>query len=124
MSDIQWGVTYDPNRNQLARLIDTGIRAARDKKLAVILFSPESVYQAKNRLYYFKLRDYRDSLQNLKADLPHRSFEEITKTFIGTGWVALEYAASTIHRKAVEQGLLDKVDLQKFYEERKIKLSI
>lgn len=124
MSDIQWGVTYDPNRNQLARLIDTGIRAARDKKLAVILFSPESVYRSKSRLYYYKLKDYRESIENLRADIPHRSLEEITKTLIGTGWVPLEFAASTIHRKAVEQGLLVKEDSHKFYEERKIKLSI
>ena len=124
MSDIQTGVTYDPNRNQLARLIDTGVRAARNKKLAVILFSPESVYRSKSRLYYYKLKDYRESIENLRADLPHRSLEEITKTFIGTGWVPLEFAASTIHRTAVEQGLLVKEDSQKFYEERKIKLSI
>ena len=124
MSDIQYGVTYDPNRNQLARLIDTGIRAAREKKLAVILFAPYSLYHAKSRLYYYKLKDYRESSENLRADLPHRKMEEITKTFIGTGWVSLEFAASTIHRKAVEQGLLAKEDLQKFYEERKIALSI
>jgi len=36
----------------------------------------------------------------------------------------LEFAASTIHRKAIEQGLLVKEDSQKFYEERKIALSI
>jgi hypothetical protein len=124
MSDIQWGVTYDPNRNQLARLIDTGIRAARDKKLAVILFSPESAYRSKSRLYYYKLKDYRESIENLRADIPHRSLEEITKTLIGTGWVPLEFAASTIHKKAVEQGLLVKEDSHKFYEERKIKLSV
>lgn len=124
MSDIQWGVTYDPNRNQLARLIDTGIRAARDKKLAVILFSPESVYRPKSRLYYYKLKDYRDSIENLKADIPHRSLEEITKTLIGTAWVPLDSAASIIYRKAAEQGLIVKEDPHKFYEERKIKLSI
>ena len=124
MSDIQWGVTYDPNRNQLARLIDTGIRAARDKKLAVILFSPESVYRAKSRLYYYKLKDYRESIENLRTDIPHRSLEEVTKTLIGTGWVSLDFAASTIHGKAVEQGLLTKEDSHNFYEERKIKLSI
>ena len=124
MSDIQWGVTYDPNRNQLARLIDTGIRAARDKKLAVILFSPESTFRSKSRLYYYKLKEYSESIENLKADVPHRSLEEITKTLVGTGWVPLEFAASTIHRKAAEQGLLRKEDSNKFYEERKIKLSI
>lgn len=124
MSDIQWGITYDPNRNQLARLIDTGIRAARDKKLAVILFSPESIYCSKSRLYYYKLKDYRESMENLRTDIPHRSLDEITKTLIGTGWVSLEFAASTIHRKAVEQGLLVKEGSHKFYEERKIKFSI
>jgi hypothetical protein len=124
MSDIQWGVTYDPNRNQLARLIDTGIRAARDKKLAVILFSPESVYHSKSRLYYYKLKDYRESIGNLRADISHRSLEEITKTLIGTGWVPLEFAASAIHRKAVERGLLVKEDSHKFYEERRIDISI
>lgn len=124
MSDIQYGVTYDPNRNQLARLIDTGIHAACGRKLAVILFSPESLYRSKSRLYYYKLRDYCESIENLRADIPHRSLEEITKTLIGTGWVPLEFAASTIHGKAVEQGLIVKEDSQKFYEERKITLSI
>ena len=124
MSDIQWGVTYDPNRNQLARLIDTGISEARDKKLAVILFSPESAYRSKSRLYYYKLKDYSESIENLRADMPHRSLEEITKTLIGTGYVPLEFAASTIHKKAIEQGLLAKEDSYRFYEERRIKLSI
>ena len=123
MSDIQWGVTYDPNRNQLARLIDTGIRAARNKKLAVILFSPESTYRSKSRLYHYKLKDYRESIENVRADIPHRSLEEITKTLIGTGWVPLEFAASKIHGKAVEQGLLVKENSHRFYEERRIKLS-
>ena len=124
MSDIQWGVTYDPNRNQLARLIDTGLRAARDKKLAIILFTPDSIYHAKSRLYYYKLKEYRESIENLRADLPHRKLEEITKTLIGTGWVPLEFAASTIHRKAIEQGLVVREDSKKFYEERKIALTI
>jgi len=123
-SDIQCDTTYDPVRNQLARLIDTGIHASHDRKLVVLLLSPEWAYKSKNRLYYYKLNDYRSSVENIQADVPHRSPEEIANTLLGVGWVSLEYAASTVHKKAAELALLTWEDIQRFYEERRITLTV
>jgi hypothetical protein len=126
-SDIQCDVRYDPVRNQLARLIDADIDASRGKKLAVLLLSPEWWYRSRNRVYFYKLDDYRASMENVRADIPHRSLGEITDTLLGVGWVSLEYAASTVHRKAIELGLLTKEEVQQvreFYEEKRIRLTI
>ena len=126
-SDIQSDVRYDPVRNQLARLTDVGIDASHGRKLAVLLLSPEWGYRSRNRLYCYKLDDYRASMENVRADIPHRSLAEITNTLLGVGWVPLEFAASTVHKKAIELGLLAKGEVrqvQGFYEERRIRLTM
>jgi len=126
-SDIQGYVRYDPVRNQLARLIDAGIDASHGRKLAVLLLSPEWGYNSRNRLYCYKLDEYRESTEKLRADIPHRTLAEITNTLLGVGWVPLEFAASTVHKKAIELGLLDKGEAQQvqdFYDERRMHLTM
>ena len=103
-SDISCQVRYDPNRNQLARLTDAGIDAAGDKKLVVLLVSPSRAFSSKSRLYYYKVTDYQNSIENLKADLPHRDDGEIAK-ILGVGWVSLKQVASTIQGRAIDPGL-------------------
>lgn len=127
MSDIQSDVRYDPVRNQLARLIDAGIDASHGRKLGVLLLSPEWGYKSRNRLYCYKLDDYRESMENVRTDIPHRSLTEIANALLGVGWVSLEFAASTIHKKAKELELLTKEDAQQvqdFYEERGIDMTL
>jgi hypothetical protein len=127
MSDIQSDVRYDHVRNQLARLIDAGIDASDGRKLGVLLVSPEWGYKSRNRLYCYKLDDYRESMENVRTDIPHRSLTEIANALLGVGWVSLEFAASTIHRKAKELGLLSKEDAQQvqgFYKERRIDMTL
>jgi len=59
-SDISIGTTFNPYRNQLARLIDVGIETARKegKKLVVLLSTPSEFFKNKSRLYYYKIQDY------------------------------------------------------------------
>jgi hypothetical protein len=66
-------------------------------------------------------------MENVRVDIPHRSLAEITNTLLGVGWVPLEFAASTVHKKAIELGLLAKGEVrqvQDFYEERRIRLTM
>jgi hypothetical protein len=78
----------------LARLIDAGINASDGRELVVLLLSPEWGYRSRNRLYRYKLDDYRGSRENVRADIPHRSLAEITNILLGVGWVPLEFAAA------------------------------
>lgn len=125
MSDIACQVRYDPVRNQLARLIDVGLSYGREcgKRLAVVIFAPEWGYHRKNRLYYYKIRDYRESPENIRADLPHRSLEELTNGLLGVGLVPLDRAASVIHKAAIDSGLEQLEDIFSFYAERRIQLT-
>jgi len=127
MSGIQGDVRYDPVRNQFARLIDAGIDASHDRKLGVLLLSPEWGYKSRNRLYCYKLDEYCESMENVRTDIPHRSLSEIADALLGVGWVSLEFAASTIHKRAKELGLLTKEDAQQvqdFYKELRIDITL
>jgi hypothetical protein len=126
-SDIQVDVKFDPIRNQLARLVDAGMEASRGRKLVVLLVSPEWGYKSKNRLYCYKVDEYRASMENVRADIPHRSLGEITNTLLGVAWVSLEFVASTVHKKAKALGMLTREEVQQirvFYEEKRIRLII
>lgn len=124
MSDIACQVRYDPVRNQIARLIDVGLSSRRGKKLAVVIFAPEWGYNRKNRLYYYKIRDYRESPENIRADIPHRPLQELINGLLGVGWVPLDRAASIVHKAALDSGLEQKEDKSSFYDERRIRLTI
>jgi hypothetical protein len=124
MSDIACQVRYDPVRNQLARLIDVGLSSRRGKRLAVVIFAPEWGYNRKNRLYYYKVRDYRESPENIRADIPHRPIQELTDGLLGVGWIPLDRAASVIHKAAIDSGLEQKEGITSFYAERRIQLTI
>lgn len=123
MSDLSCQVEYDPVRNQLARTIDVGLKYRGQRKLAVIVLSPEWGY-AKNRLYYYKLRDYHEKPENILEDLPHRSLKEITDNLIGVGWISLERAASLTHKAAILRAIEQQEDVFRFYTERRIQLTI
>jgi hypothetical protein len=108
----------------IEQIPDAGIEASHDRKLGVLLLSPEWGYKSRNRLYCYKLDEYRESMENVRTDIPHRTLTEIADALLGVGWVSLEFAASTIHRKAMELGLVSKEDVREFYEQRRIPLSI
>ncbi len=56
-SDISCDTTFDPCRNQLARLVDVGLEVNEQngKEVLVILSTPRKLYESKSRFYYYKI---------------------------------------------------------------------
>jgi len=118
-SDISYEVTFNPTRNQLARLIDVGLEASnKNKKVLVILSTPRKLFKTKSRLYYYKIKDYADP-KLIQEDLPWRDHAEIENALLAVKWVALEDLIDTLYKD------FDHVDKEKalgFFNERKLKL--
>ena len=63
ISDIAYETTFNPSRNQLARIVDVALEANvnKDKKVLVILSTPRKLFEKRNRLYYYKVNVQRPS---------------------------------------------------------------
>lgn len=117
-SDISTQTTFNPNRNQLARLIDVGIEVAKkdNKKLVVLVCSPKEFFDRKSRLFYYKIRDYSD-YREVKNDIEWRSQEEIEKYVQKVTWVPLEEVIRILYTGFSHN---DKAEALAFFEERKL----
>lgn len=117
-SDISTQTTFNPNRNQLARLIDVGIEVAKkdNKKLVVLVCSPEEFFDRKSRLFYYKIRDYSD-YREVKKDIEWRPQEEIEKYLLKVAWVPLEEVIRILYTGFSHS---DKAEALAFFEERKL----
>lgn len=120
-SDISTQTTFNPNRNQLARLIDVGIDVAKEdieksKKLVVLVCSPKEFYDRKSRLFYFKIRGYSD-YREVKKDIEWRPQEEIEKYLLKVEWVPLEEVIRILYTGFSHS---DKAEALAFFEERKL----
>ena len=98
-SDISCEVTFDPNRNQLARNIDVGLAEAKkkDKQLIVLLSSPSEFYNKRNRLYYYKIQEY-TNFNEIKKDIEWRYIEEIEKYLLKVAWIPLEKLVDILYQ--------------------------
>jgi len=78
LSDIGTDVSYDPWRDQIARNIDVGTYQAQlaepQQEFFFVLLTPrwDNEYEQRSRLYWYKMRDYRQHPELLRAKLPHR----------------------------------------------------
>jgi hypothetical protein len=120
-SDISIQTTFNPYRNQLARLVDVGIDVAKGdiekpKKLVVLVCSPKEFFDRKSRLFYYKIRDYSD-YREVKKDIEWRSQEEIEKYLQKVAWVSLEEVIRILYTGFSHS---DKVEALAFFEERKL----
>jgi hypothetical protein len=90
-SDISMQTTFNPYRNQLARLIDVGISLAtkKSKKLVLLLCSPSIFFVNKSRFYSYKITEYTD-YQEVKKDINWREQNEIEKHVSAVAWIPLE----------------------------------
>ena len=79
LSDISTSVTYDPWRDQIARTIDVGTYQAQlaepKREFFFVLLTPrwDNEYEERSRLYWYRMRDYREHPELLRAKLPHRA---------------------------------------------------
>jgi hypothetical protein len=117
-SDIAHSTTYNPYRNQLARLIDVGIDAAKckGKEVLVILSTPSTLYKNRSRLYYYKVQEYSDPL-NIKRDIGWRTVSEIKDNLLAVKWIALEELVGVLYQDFNHP---DKKEATEFFKERNL----
>jgi hypothetical protein len=98
-SDIAVGTTFNPERNQLARLIDVGISAAieKGKKLVLLLCSPSMFFVKKSRFYSYKITEY-SNYEEMQRDICWRKQHEIEKYVSAVTWVPLESLIKIIYQ--------------------------
>jgi len=115
-SDISPEISFDANRNQLARTIDAGISEAerKDKRLVVLLCSPSEFYRKKSRFYYYKVQEYAD-FGRVAEDIGWRELGEIQKHLKAVAWVPLEKVVEIIYRN-LDHPQLDQA--RAFFRER------
>jgi hypothetical protein len=117
-SDITYNTTFNPIRNQLARLIDVGLNAVKysGKEVLVLLSSPSKFYESKSRLYYYKIQDY-SSPSIIQKDVAWRSIGEIQDNLLAVKWIALEDLINLLYKDFKHP---EKVEAIEFFRERKL----
>ena len=100
LSDIATSVSFDNQRNQLARNIDlmlerytddSVVSQRRPERSLLALLTPEVFKrQPRTRLYGWLLRDYQENPESLARDLPHRSEVEWSGVSKRLGWLTFE----------------------------------
>ncbi len=117
-SDIAYSTTFNPARNQLARLIDVGLEWNKHngKEVLVILSSPHSLYENKSRFYCCKVHEYSDPLV-IQKDLPWRTVTEIRDNILAAKWIALEKLIGLLYENFVHP---DKEQAIAFFKERNL----
>jgi hypothetical protein len=118
ISDISCQTTFNPTRNQLARLIDVGIQIARNKTkpLILLLSSPTELFESKNRLYYYKIKEY-CSYAEIQKDIRWRKQEDIEKNLLAVKWIPLEEVIKIFYKDFSHP---DKEEAMVFFRERKL----
>lgn len=117
-SDISDNTTFNPNRNQLARLIDIGLEVAekKGKKLLVFLSTPSTLYSLKSRLYYYKIQEYSNPLM-IQKDIAWRPVKDIEDTLLAVRWIALEELINLFYK---DFNHADKEEALDFFKERQL----
>ena len=117
-SDIANDTTFNPYRNQLARLIDVGLEVAKcsGKEVLVLLSTPSKLYESRSRLYYYKVQEYSDPLM-IQKDIAWRSVSEIRDNVLAVKWIALEELISLLYKDFTHP---DKEETMEFFRERKL----
>jgi hypothetical protein len=117
-SDIAYHTTFNPCRNQLARLIDVGleINEQNGKEILVILATPRKLYEKKSRLYYYKIKEYTDPAK-IKEDIEWRSISTIRDNVLAVTWIALEDLIDALYKDFEHD---DKIEALAFFKERNL----
>ena len=121
-SDISNSTTFNPYRNQLARIVDVGLEQAKHsgKEVLVVLASPSVFYESKNRLYCYKVQEYTNPLL-IQKDIGWRTLSEIKDNVLAVRWVALERLINVLYKDFVHK---DREDALVFFRERNLALTV
>jgi hypothetical protein len=117
-SDISYDTTFNPSRNQIARLIDVGLEVNEHngKEVLVILSTPRRFFEKKSRLYYYKINEYTNP-ERIKEDIEWRSLSAIRDNVLAVRWIALEDLIAILYRDFEHK---DKKDALEFFKERNL----
>jgi hypothetical protein len=117
-SDIAHSTTFNPYRNQLARLIDVGLDVAKcsGKEMLVPLSTPSTLYERRSRFYFYKVKDYSDPLM-IQRDIGWRTVSEIKDGLLAVKWIPLEELISLLYKDFVH---VDKEEALAFFKERNL----
>ena len=117
-SDIAHSTTFNPYRNQLARLIDVGLDVAKrsGKEVLVLISTPSKLYESRSRFYYYKVQEYSDPLM-ISRDIAWRTVSEIRDNLLAVKWLALEELISLLYKDFVHP---DKEEALEFFRERNL----
>ena len=117
-SDISHSTTFNPCRNQLARLIDVGldVNEHNGKEVLVLLSTPRRLYEKRSRLYYYKVKEYADPAM-IKEDIEWRNVSEIRDNVLAVTWIALEDLIEVLYRDFEHE---DKKEAVEFFKERNL----
>lgn len=115
-SDIAYETTFNPSRNQLARIADVAIEASeqKGKQALVILSTQRKLFEKKNRLYYYKINAYTNP-KKIAEDIEWRNPSQITKNLLAIKWVALEELIEVLYKDFEHE---DREDALLFFKER------
>ncbi len=117
-SDISHSTTFNPYRNQLARLIDVGLEEAKSsgKEVLVILSTPSTLFERRSRLYYYKVQEYSDPLM-IQKDIGWRPVKQIEENLLAVKWIALEEIFNLLYKDFNHP---DKKEALEFFKERNL----
>lgn len=120
-SDISPHTKFGLNRNQIARMIDAGIEAARkkNKRLICLLCTPSELFLKKSRFYYYKINEYSD-FSNIQKDIPWRTIKEVKDVLLKVNWISLEETIRLIYKTATGLDSEEIKEAKHFFEERKM----
>ena len=117
-SDISYDTTFNPCRNQLARLVDVGLEVNEHngKEVLVILSTPRRFFERKSRLYYYKIAEYAHP-EKIKEDIEWRSLSTIRDNVLAVRWIALEDLIDVLYKDFEHK---DKNEALEFFKERNL----
>ena len=117
-SDISYGTTFNPCRNQLARLIDVGLEAVKSsgKEVLVVLAAPSEFYANGGRFYYYKVKDYSDPVL-IQKDIPWRHVSQIRDSLLAVKLIDLKDLISLLYKDFVHP---DREQAMVFFKERNL----
>ena len=117
-SDISYSTTFNPTRNQLARLIDVGLdlNEHNGKKILVLLSTPSRLFEKKSRLYCYKIEEYSEP-SKIQNDIEWRNVSQIRDNVLAVRWIALEDLIDVLYKDFVHE---DREEALAFFKERNL----
>jgi hypothetical protein len=88
----------------------------KQKDVLVILSAPKEFFEARSRLYYYKIKEYEDPTF-IQQDLPWRSINEIRDNLLKVAWIPLEDLIEVLYKDFKHDDL---EDAEVFFKERKL----